>query len=157
MVAGEAEDAVASDELAPGPEVLGVGRGRWGSSSPVQTMTVGRDGWRWRARAAAKELRQVERKQKGTQPRRGSYAWDKGAARTRRWRLHARRGERRGWAGRQHWREVAGGRSCHRGVGALTWVRARRDTRPWASVDGLVASGPNRRRAVLYCAVGRAR
>jgi hypothetical protein len=96
MVAGEAEDAVASDELAPGPEVLGAGRGRWGSSSPVQTMTVGRDGWRWRARAAAKELRQVERKQKGTQPRRGSYAWDKGAARTRRWRLHARRGSEGG-------------------------------------------------------------
>jgi hypothetical protein len=45
--------------------------------------------------------------------------------------------------------EVAGGRLCHRGVDALTWACAVRDTRPWAGIDGLVASGPNRRRAVL--------
>jgi hypothetical protein len=90
-VAGEAEEAVAGDELAPGPEVLGVSssrvlrvEGRWGSGSPVRT-TVGREGWRWRARATAKEQRRAEWKRKGTQPRRGSYVGDKGMTRMRRW------------------------------------------------------------------------
>jgi hypothetical protein len=29
------------------------------------------------------------------------------------------------------------------------WARSVRETRPWAGVDGLVASGPNRRQVVL--------
>jgi hypothetical protein len=63
-VTGEAEEAMAGDELAPGSEVLSVsssgvhmGRGRWGSGSLVRTTTGGQEGWRWRARATAKEQR----------------------------------------------------------------------------------------------------
>jgi hypothetical protein len=40
-VAGEAEKAVAGDELAESY----TGRGRWGSGSPVRTMTGGQEGW----------------------------------------------------------------------------------------------------------------
>jgi hypothetical protein len=51
--------------------------------------------------------------------------------------------------------EVAGGPLCHRGVGTLAWACIVRDTRPWAGIDGLVASGPNRRRAVLCSGPGQ--
>jgi hypothetical protein len=133
------------------------GRGRWGYGSPVRTMTGwSGKGWRRRARAAAKEQRRAERKQKGTLPRRGSYVEDKGAARTRRWQLHTRHMERRWRAGRQRRCEVTGGRPCHHGVDALTRTRMVRDTRSWAGVDSLVASGPNRHQAVLCSGPGPA-
>jgi hypothetical protein len=51
---------------------------------------------------------------------------------------------------------LRGGRTCHRGVGALVRVLTVRDTRSWADVDGLVAPGPNRRQVVLCSGPGPA-